>query len=367
MIDYAIDYTSRYQQVIAQFPGQDIDALMVTNPVNQRYLTGLVMSDAELIVTPSGSALFVDSRYFLEAQESRLPFALEVVQFADKYQLIPGWLSDHNLHRVGVEADFVAYHNFVSWQEKISGKLFPCRNIIENIRMRKDETEVKLIRKSIAIVAEIIKKIPDLLNNFSQITERDLSVEIDYLMKKTGAERTAFDTIVASGERAAMPHALPTGRKLRAGEVVLIDLGAVFEGYHSDLTRTFSLGEESEEVKGLFQILKSAQQAAIDHIRPGVMAKEVDAAARQVIEQAGYGQFFGHGTGHGVGLEIHELPRLSPPSETVLEEGMIFTIEPGIYLPGRLGLRLEDMVLVSQQGSQILTQAIPREMGLILG
>ena len=162
-----------------------------------------------------------------------------------------------------------------------------------------------------------------------------------------------------------MPHAAPTDRKFKAGEVVLIDFGAVFEGYHSDLTRTFCLEEEPEEVKRLFQILKSAQEAAIEQVKPGVMAKDIDALARGVIERAGYGPFFGHGTGHGVGIEIHELPRIAPTSEAVLEEGMVFTVEPGIYLPDRLGMRLEDMVLVTRQGCRVLTQAIPAEVTLV--
>ncbi|MEW6382302.1 MAG: aminopeptidase P family protein [bacterium] len=360
-----IDYVSKYRKVIAQFAEKNIDALLLSNPSNLRYLSGLLMSDAEFVLTPGQSALFVDSRYLLEAQERELPFPVEVIQFKDKYQTIADWLSSHNLHRIGIESDFVSYHNFFTWQEKISGQLIPCRGMVENARIRKDEAEVQLILQAIDIVAKVIEKIPDLFSNFLQITERDVSLEIEYLMKRGGAERTAFDIIVASGERAAMPHAAPVDRKLRPQEVVLIDLGAAFEGYHSDVTRTFWLGEESKEAKELFHILKSAQQAAIDHVRPGVSARDVDAAARQVIDQAGYGQFFGHGTGHGVGIEVHELPRIAPPSETVLEEGMVFTVEPGIYLPGRLGLRLEDMVLVTPQGCQILSSAIAREMVVV--
>lgn len=356
-----IDFASRYRKILDRF--LNIDAFLISNPNNLRYLTGLLLSDAEFVLTPYQNALFVDSRYFLEAQQSSLPVNVEVIQFKDKYKEIPAWLSDHSLRQIGAESGFLSYHTFCKWQEKVSGQLVPCENIIEKIRMIKDDFEVQLIRKSINIVAEIIKKIPNILNN--QITERDLSLEIEYLMKKEGAERVAFDTIVAAGERAAMPHAAPTDRKLQRAETVLIDLGAVFEGYHSDLTRTFYLGERPQEAKKLFQILQSAQEEAIKQIRPGVKAKDIDAFARTVIIKAGYGPFFGHGTGHGVGIEIHELPQISPASETVLEEGMVFTVEPGIYLPHQIGMRLEDVVLVTRQGSQVLTRDIPREMNPI--
>jgi len=365
MVDYSIDYAARYQKILSKFDEKKIDALLVTNPDNQRYLTGLLLSDAELVLAPSQSALFVDSRYLLEARQRSISFPVEVIQFKDKYKEIPVWLEAHGLGRIGVESAFISYHTFLKWQEKTSGCLVPCEDLIEQVRIYKDDTEIQLIQKSIDILARVTKRIPDILSDYKQITERDVSLEIEYLMKKEGSERPAFDLIVASGERAAMPHAAPTDRKFKVGEAVLIDFGAVFEGYHSDLTRTFCLEEEPEEVKKLFQILKSAQEAAIEQVKPGVMAKDIDALARGVIERAGYGSFFGHGTGHGVGIEVHELPRIAPTSEAVLEEGMVFTVEPGIYLPGRLGMRLEDMVLVTRQGCRVLTQAIPGEVTLV--
>jgi Xaa-Pro aminopeptidase len=362
MTDYLIDYADKYQKILNKFDEKKIDAFLVTNPVNQRYLTGLILSDAELVLTPSQSALFVDSRYLLDARQRSIPFPIEVIQFKDKYKEIPVWLESHGLGRIGIESNCVSYHIFLKWQEKISGQLVPCEDLVEQVRTYKDAAEIQLIQKSIDILARVTKRIPDMLSGYTQITEKDVSLEIEYLMKKEGAERTAFDLIVASGERAAMPHAVPTGEKLKAGESVLIDYGAVFEGYHSDLTRTFCLGEEAEEVRRLFQILKSAQEAAIEQVKPGSMAKDIDARARGVIERAGYGPFFGHGTGHGVGMEVHELPRIAPTSEAVLEEGMVFTVEPGIYLPGRLGMRLEDMVLVTRQGCRVLSEAIPKEV-----
>ncbi|MEW5802257.1 MAG: aminopeptidase P family protein [bacterium] len=362
-----IDYAARYQKVLAKFTEKEIDALLVTNPYNQRYLTGLILSDAELVLVPSQSALFVDSRYLLEARQRNFPFPVEVIQFKDKYKEIPIWLENHGLGRIGIESDFISYRTFLKWREKVSGHLVPCEELVEMVRIYKDEVEIQLIGKSLDILARVIRVIPDILSNYTQITERDVSLEIEYLMKKEGSERPAFDLIVASGERAAMPHAAPSDRKFRTGELVLVDLGAVFKGYHSDLTRTFCLGEESEEVKKVFHILKAAQEAAIEGIRPGKTAKQIDALTRGVIEKAGYGQFFGHGTGHGVGIEVHELPRISPASEAVLEEGMVFTVEPGIYLPDHLGMRLEDMVLVTRQGCRVLSQSVPKEVVLVQG
>ena len=228
--------------------------------------------------------------------------------------------------------------------------------------MRKDNLEIELIQKAVDILANIKKKIPDLLRNAVGLSEKEVCLEIEYLIKKEGAEGVAFETIVAFGERSAMPHASPTGRKIKHDEIVLIDMGAVYEGYHSDLTRMFFLGEKVGEIEDIFSILQSAQAAAIQNIKPGVSAKDIDACARNVIEQAGYGSYFGHGTGHGVGIEVHERPWISPAGEIILEEGMVFTIEPGIYLPDKFGLRLEDMVLVRRQGPLVLSRGISQEI-----
>ena len=364
---YTDDYIARYQDIVGTIDKLKIDAFLVSNPTNIRYLTGLLLSDAELLLTPGESTLFVDSRYLLQAQKSKFTFNVNIVQLKNKYEDVNAWLDNHKLHAIGVESGFLSHQAFLKWQEKISGQLIPCENIIERLRIRKGAYEIKVLQKAIDIAARVIQKIPNILQKSIGATEKDVAVEIEYLIKKEGAERPAFDIIVAAGERSAMPHAAPTERKIRAGEVVLIDMGAVYEGYCSDLTRIFFLsdGKKNNEVENLFNILQLAQKAAVQDIRPGVSAHDVDASARRVIEEAGYGSFFDHGTGHGVGLDVHEDPRISPPSEMILQEGMVFTIEPGIYLPDKFGLRLEDIILVTDQGPLILSRSVPQNISWI--
>lgn len=356
------NYAARYQKVLDEFDEQKIDAFLISNPLNIRYLTGLCVSDGEFVLSPSENILFVDSRYLLEAQQHKFDFDVKVLQFKDKFKEISAWLNGHDFRTIGVESCYLSHHNFLRWQEKISGRLLLCESLIERLRLRKDNFEIELIQKAIAILANIIKKIPDLLRNAIGMSEREVCLEIEYLIKKEGAERLAFELIIASAERSAMPHAVPTERKIKGGEIVLIDMGAVYEGYHSDVTRIFGLGEKMGQVEHILSILQSAQRAAIKHIKPGISAKDIDACARNVIEQAGYGAYFGHGTGHGVGIEIHEGPWISPASENTVEEGMVFTIEPGIYLPNQFGLRLEDMVVVGKQESVVLSRSIPQEI-----
>lgn len=355
-------YLSRYQKLISRFDEQKIDVLLISNPYNIRYLTGLDLSNAELVISPFACALFIDARYSLIAQQSSYDFSVEVIQFKHKEEEVVCWIKDHGFHNLGLEAHYISYKAFIKWQEKVSGQVIPCENLVEHIRLRKDESEISCLKKAIKVVERTNDRIPNILMNSLGESERQISVEIDYLLKKEGAERLSFDLIVAIGDRSAMPHAIPSSQKLRSGDLILVDMGAVYSGYCSDVTRLFVLDERRVEIVDIFQILKEAQAAATDKVKPGVLAKEIDSAARSVIEKAGYGSYFGHGTGHGVGLEIHELPRIAPNSEVVIDEGMVFTIEPGIYLPGRFGLRLEDMVLVTKEGAELLTQSIPQEI-----
>jgi Xaa-Pro aminopeptidase len=185
--------------------------------------------------------------------------------------------------------------------------------------------------------------------------ERDFALELEFLMRKSGAEAAAFDFIVASGDRSYLPHGIASSKIIEEGDMVVVDFGARWQGYHSDISRTFKMGEWQPWERDLYKVILEAQEAAIKCLKPGMKACEIDGAARQVIKDAGYGEFFGHGLGHGVGLEIHEKPSLSPASEDILEEGMVFTLEPGIYLPGKGGVRIEDMVYLDSQGPQVIT------------
>lgn len=225
--------------------------------------------------------------------------------------------------------------------------------------MIKDEHEVKLVRESIKLLDRGFKEARGILN--PGVIENDAALALEFAFKRMGAEALAFDTIIASGERGALPHGKASGKRIKKGELVVVDMGVVLNGYNSDETRTFCLGKTNAEQKKIYNIVLEAQEKAIEKIRPGVKATEVDLAARAHIEKAGYGKYFGHGTGHGVGLDVHEAPNVSPFSSDVLEEGMIVTVEPGIYIPGMGGVRIEDMVLVVKGGFEVLTKT-PKDL-----
>jgi Xaa-Pro aminopeptidase len=229
------------------------------------------------------------------------------------------------------------------------------------LRMIKDSEEAEAIRRSCRLVSQNLEEIRSLLR--PGMRETEIAALFEYSLKMNGADRVGFETIVASGPRSAMPHAHPSQREVGSAEFLKLDGGAQWQGYHSDMTRTWVLGSATSQQKQIFQIVLEAHDEAISAVRPGMLAEELDGVARRVIEEAGYGAYFGHGTGHGVGLSVHEKPRIGKDSQTPLAEGMAFTIEPGIYLPGVGGVRIEDTVLLTESGVEVLTTA-SREMTL---
>jgi Xaa-Pro aminopeptidase len=232
-------------------------------------------------------------------------------------------------------------------------KLEPANNLIREIRKIKDRQEIELIRKACNLTSEGMRVAFETIK--PGITEKEVAVEVEYAMRKKGSDGTGFDTIVASGVYSAFPHGACSNRIIREGDLVVVDLGATYEFYRSDMTRTFTAGKSSEKQRKIYETVKLAHQKAFETIKPNIPAREVDAAARQVIEAAGYGEFFVHNLGHGVGLEVHEAPILSPDSKDVLAAGNVVTDEPGIYLPAYGGVRIEDTVLITQTGAEKLT------------
>jgi len=233
---------------------------------------------------------------------------------------------------------------------------------VQRLRLVKDSAELVAISRAVDVSHRALNDVRTFIR--AGVTEREVAVELEYGMRRLGAEGIAFPTIVSSGPRTALPHAQPGLRKFRKGDTVIIDYGAVVDGYRSDETCTFIIGDVRGKSDRLYEIVKEAHDRAIEAIRPGVTGRQVDRAAREVIEAHGFGDHFSHGTGHGVGLDVHENPRLSPTSDTVLEKGMVVTVEPGIYLPGRLGIRIEDMVVVEEGGCRVLTKT-PKDMTIL--
>ncbi len=353
MSDRADRDAARLGRLRALFEGAGCDALIVCRRENVRYLSGFTGSAGALRITPADATVVTDSRYAEQAAAEAPGFAIEVASG------IPALIAASRTpaRRIGLEEEGVTH---ALWrrirgvvEEKGPAVLIPCMGLVEGLRARKDPEEIALIEKAIAITVGAFEATRPLIR--PGVTERDLALEIEFRMKQAGAENVAFDLIVASGPRAALPHGRASGRSLGAGEFVVFDIGARYEGYHSDLTRTIFTGSPGSAERSLYETVALAQRRALEAVRAGVKGGDVDEAARRVIREAGHGDRFGHGTGHGVGLEVHESPRIGAGSEDLLDHGMVVTVEPGVYLPGECGLRIEDMVVVSPGGARRLT------------
>ena len=330
----------------------NVDGILITNLENVHYLSGFTGSDAALVMTETKGFFLTDSRYTTQAREEVSGF--EVIEYKKKIEGLSNLINDLRLREIGFEAQDVTYGAHRELADKVSGGEFiPINERVRNIRAVKDDEEIGRIKRAIDIASKSLRE------NVWRVTpgnqEREIALELEFSMRRNGADNIAFDTIVASGDRAALPHGKPSEKRIHKGEFVIIDFGARYRGYYSDETCTFFCGKPNRRQKEVYQIVKDAHDKAISSIRPGMKAMELDAVARGWIKDAGYGDYFGHGTGHGVGLAVHENPVIGPESKDVVEEGMVFTIEPGVYIPGWGGVRIEDMVLVMGNGCEVLT------------
>ena len=354
-------YRRRLARLQERFPRLGIDAVLFFEMKNIRYLTGFTGSDGVFLLLPDKGVLLVDGRYITQAGEEASQ--CEVVQYRDKIGGIVSALGVGEVKRAGFEAAALSVELHEKLRVKLApGLLIPLTEALTGLRSVKDAQEVLLLRKAVDIATEALLQVVELMR--PGVEERTIALEMDYRMRALGSEETSFPTIVASGTNAALPHARPGSRKIEDGDAVVMDFGAVHGGYRSDETCTFVLGRTDAKFREAYAIVKDAHDRAIEAVRAGAVCREIDRIARQVIERKGYGLHFSHGTGHGVGLDVHEAPRLSALSDQVLEAGMVVTIEPGIYLPGQWGVRIEDMVLVKEDGCDILTK-ISKELKII--
>ncbi|NUN70198.1 MAG: aminopeptidase P family protein [Bacteroidetes bacterium] len=338
------------------------DAFITSHAASLRYLCGYTGSNGLLIVSPSSSLFLTDFRYRemmqTEVAAGRKRIAKgSLIQFAVKTGAVDG------LRRIAFEKDHLTVASFETVRACIGPKrVILTSGIVESLRAVKDNTELQSLTAAFDISDKVFRHVLGIVR--PGMTELELSAEISYKHKQLGAENDSFDVIVASGIRGALPHGTATDKKLAPREFITLDFGCLYRGYHSDMTRTICLGRPTPEMKNVYAIVKDAQQRGCDRVRSGVKAKTVDAAARRTIAAKGYGKFFGHSLGHGVGLDIHELPRIAPKSSDILRNGNVVTIEPGIYLPGRFGIRIEDTVIVRDHGCEVLT-ASPKELIII--
>ncbi len=338
-------------RVRAAFPALEIHALWVAKPANIRYLTGFTSpEDAKLLVTESDAVLYTDSRYTVQAQqESRVPVQIARWEevFAHAKPLVTG-------KNVGFEADAVVYSAFRGLLEGLETTLRPVESVVEPLRGVKSAAEIDVLKRAAKIADEALAATLPMLK--PGVAERDVALELEMAMRRRGAEAAAFDITVASGERGAMPHGGASSKLICDGELVTVDWGARLDGYHSDCTRTYAVGDVSDELKKIYNTVFDAQAKALKTIRAGQKCFDIDALARDFITAAGYGEHFGHSLGHSVGLAIHETPNLSFRSKDErLEVGNVVTVEPGIYLPGLGGVRIEETVVVTDTGYESLT------------
>lgn len=329
-----------------------IEGMLITKPENRHYFSGFSGSAGTLLISDHESKLLTDFRYIEQAAAQAKQ--CEILRYtASPYELLADTAVKLGLTRIGFESDFVTYDMYTKLTEGMSTiHLLPVQ--IDELRMMKDENEVAAIKKAVEIADSAFVHILSFIK--PGISEQTVALELEYQMRKLGAEKPAFDTIVASGKRGALPHGIASKKIIELGDFVTMDFGAVYQGYHSDITRTICMGSPTDKQRELYDIVLTAQLAGVEAVQPGKTGREVDAVARKIIVDAGFGDYFGHGLGHGLGLYIHEDPRLSPSTtQTVLMENMVVTVEPGIYLPEWGGIRIEDTVLVSTDGCQILT------------
>jgi len=333
-----------------------LQSMLVTELAHVRYLTGFSGSSGLCLVTPADQFFITDRRYKSQAPQEVHDFTIIIA----KQNLFP-LLADKKLvparSRIGFESQHISVADMKSLKKLLPLRHFvPATSILENVTAVKDTGEIESLRFAAAISDKVFRKLLTMVR--PGVRECDIAAEISYWHRKYGAECDAFDPIVASGERGALPHARASEKKIRAGEMVVLDFGCRYRGYNSDITRTIALGNPSSEMKKVYRIVLDAQKKAIDAVRSGVAASFVDAAARTLIRKNGYGRYFIHSLGHGLGIHVHDPLRVSAISTAVLETGNVVTIEPGIYIPGRGGVRIEDDVVVRENGCDILTTSL---------
>lgn len=347
----------RLPRLVPRIEAAGCDALVVSNLDNVRYLTGFTGSAAVLVVTPSASLLVTDGRYKTQAAEQLASAGVSseilIGNGAAQLEAITRVLSASD--RIGLESTNITWAGLRRYEDALSKPLVSTRGLVEGLRIVKDDGEQARIEAACDVADAALSDVK--LRLLERPTEVDFAAELEFVMRSRGGQGPSFETIVAAGPNSAMPHARPTGRVVEPGDLVVVDFGAIVDGYHSDMTRTFSIGEPSPSRRALVAAVASAQVAGVDAVREGVSGALIDAAARECLVEAGYGDVFLHSTGHGVGLDIHEAPWAAAGATDILGAGTIVTVEPGAYLAGDAGVRIEDTLVVTATGCRPLTKS----------
>lgn len=337
---------------------------LITSNVNRLYLSNFPSSAGSILITKENATLLIDFRYFEKAQKSVKNMDVKLCKslYADIKEL----LKQHNIKNILIETEHICLDSFERMTTALQGfNILSDSSLsrkLNTLRQIKSQDEIELIKKSQKITDDAFSHILNFIK--VGVTEKEIALELEFFMRKNGSEGVAFDTIAVSGKNSSLPHGVPTDKPLENGDFLTMDFGAVYRGYHSDMTRTVAIGKATDEQTLIYNTVLKAQTEALKKIKPNAICKEIDKTARDIITAKGYGEFFGHGLGHSVGLEIHENPAFNTRDETPLQKGMVITVEPGIYLPDKFGVRIEDMVAVTDTGFENLTHS-PKNLIII--
>ena len=359
-----INTMSNLERLKQRIAAEDLDAVLLLDSYNRHFATGFHSTAGAVIVTAEDAWFITDSRY-IEAAEEAAAGRFHVLRHNAEHtmnDLIKTILAQNNVSKLGGESSRLNYEEYTAYEELLGIKLIGCQNMIDEIRAVKNEDELALMRKAQEITDEAFAYILTFIK--PGMTERRVAAELVYQMMLRGADQVSFDPIVVAGHRSSMPHGVPTENVIQEGDFVTMDFGCMYRGYCSDMTRTVAVGHATEEMRKVYDTVLQAQLAGLAASKAGVLGKDVDKAARDVIEAAGYGEYFGHGYGHSLGLEIHEAPYASPKGNVPMPAGCVCSAEPGIYLPGKFGVRIEDTAIFREDGVEILTKS-PKELIIV--
>lgn len=351
----------RLERIVSYMQEQNLDAVLLLSPQNVSWLSGFTGESAAVMVFEEEQVFLTDFRYLERAEKETTGFSVQKCAPKERLSYMKRLMASHGTRRLGIEKNYVTVRMMEQFRAEWDVEFIGIDEAVMQLRSRKTEEELRRMREGAKITEAVFAHVLDYVR--PHVTEYDLLAEMVYFMHRNHVS-PSFPPIIASGENAAMPHASVTGRMLTGGDFLTLDFGCKYQGVCTDFTRTIGISGVEQTEKMIYNTVKKAQDAVFEVLRPGILAREADAAAREVIAAAGYGQYFEHGTGHGVGVEIHEAPTLNAHSDQVLEEGMVVTVEPGIYLPGRTGVRIEDMVVLTKDGFQNFYTE-PRELIVI--
>ncbi|MFZ7946862.1 MULTISPECIES: M24 family metallopeptidase [Bacillaceae] len=344
----------KIEKLRADFSQHGIDGMLITSPYNRRYISNFTGSAGVVLISADKAQFITDFRYIEQASKQCTGF--EIVKFSGSIpEEAARLVKELGIKKLGFEENDVTYSSYKVYEEEVEAELVPISGVIEKLRLIKTEAEIKILKVAADIADAAFKHILDFIR--PGITELEVSNELEFFMRRAGATSSSFNTIVASGIRSALPHGVASDKVIESGDFVTLDYGAYYNGYASDITRTVAVGKPDAKLNEIYNIVLEAQLRGMAGIKPGLTGKEADALTRNYITEKGYGEYFGHSTGHGIGLEIHEGPSLSMKSDLLLQPGMVVTCEPGIYVPGLGGVRIEDDAILTADGNEALTHS----------